>query len=50
MDQTTKPQQGTITEEEWAQTPAAVQELVLSLIVRVQELEAEVAKLREQVP
>ncbi|MBD3251282.1 IS66 family transposase [Candidatus Uhrbacteria bacterium] len=49
MDQTTKPQQGTITEEEWAQTPAAVQELVLSLIVRVQELEAEVAKLREQV-
>jgi transposase len=34
--------------EEWAQTPPAVQEFVLSLIVRVQNLEAEVAALREQ--
>jgi transposase len=34
--------------EEWAQTPPAVQEFVLSLIVRVQTLEAEVAALREQ--
>jgi hypothetical protein len=47
--------QGTLSEqmpfsdEEWAQTPEAVQEFVLSLIVRVQALEAEVAALREQV-
>jgi len=34
--------------EEWAQTPPAVQEFVLSLLVRVQALEAEVAALREQ--
>ncbi len=34
--------------EEWAQTPLVVQESVLSLIVRVQVLEAEVAALREQ--
>ena len=34
--------------EEWAQTPQAVQEFVLSLVVRVQGLEAEVATLREQ--
>jgi transposase len=46
--------QGTLSEqmpfsdEEWAQTPKAVQEFVLSLIVRVQALEAEVAALREQ--
>ena len=35
--------------EEWVQTPKAVQEFVLSLIVRVQALEAEVGALREQV-
>lgn len=46
--------QGTVLEqmpfsaEEWAQTPAAVQEIVLSLVDRVQVLEAEVAALREQ--
>jgi transposase len=34
--------------EEWAQTPVAVQEFVLSLIVRLQALETEVADLREQ--
>lgn len=34
--------------EEWVQTPAAVQEFVLSLIVRLQALETEVADLREQ--
>lgn len=34
--------------KEWAQTPPAVQEFVLSLLVRVQTLEAEVAALREQ--
>lgn len=35
--------------EEWAQTPAAVQEFVLALMARVQALEAEVADLRERV-
>jgi transposase len=35
--------------EEWAQTPQAVQEFVLTLVARVQALEAEVADLREQV-
>jgi transposase len=34
--------------EEWVQTPPAIQEFVLSLLVRVQALEAEVAALREQ--
>lgn len=34
--------------EEWAQTPPAVQEFVLSLLVRVQALEQEGAALREQ--
>ena len=34
---------------EWAQTPPAVQEFVLTLVARVQALEAEVADLREQV-
>ena len=37
------------TSEEWEQTPAAVQEFILSLIVQVQRLEAEVATLRERV-
>lgn len=36
------------TAEEWAQTPVAVQEFVLSLITRLQALETEVADLREQ--
>ncbi len=36
-------------EEEWAQTPPAVQEFVLALVIGVQELEAELATLREQV-
>ena len=35
--------------EEWEQTPKAVQEFVLSLVVRVQELESEVVVLRERV-
>lgn len=34
--------------EEWSQTPPVVQEFVLSLLVRVQALEEEVAALREQ--
>jgi hypothetical protein len=34
--------------EEWSQTPPAVQEFVLSLLVRMQVLEEEVATLREQ--
>ncbi len=35
--------------EEWEQTPKVVQEFVLSLVVRVQELESEVVVLRERV-
>ena len=35
--------------EDWAQTPASVQALVSGLLTRLQALEAEVAKLREQV-
>lgn len=34
--------------EEWAQTPPAVQEFVVSLLVRVEALETEVAAVREQ--
>jgi transposase len=34
--------------EEWAQTPRAVQEVVVSLIAHVQALEAEIATLRER--
>lgn len=34
--------------EEWQQTPPAVQEFVLSLLARVEVLEAEVGELREQ--
>jgi transposase len=34
--------------EEWAQTPRAVQEFVVSLIAHVQALEAEIATLRER--
>ena len=36
-------------EKEWEQTPPAVQEFVLALVISVQELKAEVAALREQV-
>ena len=46
--QETLSEQIPFSDEEWAQTPKAVQEFVLSLIVRVQALEAEVAALREQ--
>ena len=43
------PEQMLFSAEEWQQTPKAVQEFVLSLVVRVQELETEVAVLRERV-
>ena len=43
------PEQISISAEEWAQTPKAVQELILSLIAHVQTLEAEIAALRERV-
>ena len=36
-------------DEEWAQTPKAVQAFVLSLLARIQAMEAELADLREQV-
>jgi hypothetical protein len=49
MVQNTQPEQMPFSEKEWAQTPPAVQEFVLALITRVQELELEVAALREQV-
>jgi len=35
--------------EEWAQTPKAVQDFVLALLARIQNMEAELADLREQV-
>jgi transposase len=38
-----------VSAEDWAQTPASVQALVIGLLTRLQALEAEVAKLREQV-
>ena len=47
-NQKTLSEQMPFSDEEWAQTPKAVQEFVLILIVRVQALEAEVAALREQ--
>lgn len=43
------PDQMTFSSEEWAQTPVPVQRFVLSLLARVQSLEATVAALREQV-
>jgi transposase len=49
MQQQTQPEQTFFSEQEWAQTPPAVQEFVLTLLVRVQELEAELAALRERV-
>jgi transposase len=42
-------QQMPYSDEEWAQTPKAVQEFVLSLLARIQAMEAELADLREQV-
>jgi transposase len=42
-------QQMPFSDEEWAQTPKAVQEFVLTLLARIQTLEAELADLREQV-
>lgn len=49
MAQETQPQQVPFSEEEWAQTPLAVQEFVLALVARVQALEAELSSLRERV-
>lgn len=49
MVRETQPEQMPLSEEEWAQTPPAVQEFVLALITRLQELEAELAALRERV-
>jgi transposase len=49
MAQETQPQQAPFSEEEWAQTPAAVQEFVLALVARVQALESELSALRERV-
>jgi hypothetical protein len=37
------PEQMLFSVEEWQETPKAVQEFVLSLVVRVQELESEMA-------
>jgi len=45
----TTPEPMPFSAEEWAQTPKAVQEFVLSLIVQVQALEAEITTLRERV-
>ena len=49
MIQGTRPEQTSFSEEEWAQTPSAVQEFVLALVAHVQELEAELSVLRERV-
>lgn len=49
LAQETRPLQTPFSDEDWAQTPLAVQEFLLSLIVHVQKLEAEIAKLSEQV-
>lgn len=49
MAQETQPQQVPFSEEEWAQTPPAVQEFGLALVARVQALEAELSTLRERV-
>lgn len=46
--QETTPEQMPFSAEEWAQTPRAVQEFVLSLMAHVQALEAEMVTLREQ--
>ena len=49
MVQDTQPEQAPFSQREWAQTPLAVQEFILALVARVQELETEVSALREQV-
>ncbi len=46
--QETNSEQMPFSAEEWVQTPVAVQEFVLSVIVRLQALEIEAADLREQ--
>jgi transposase len=38
-----------VSAEDWVQTPASVQALVVGLVTRLQALEVEVAKLREQI-
>lgn len=48
MVQETQPEQTPFSEEEWAQTPPAVQAFVLALVAHVQELEAELSALRER--
>ncbi len=47
--QETQLEQSAFSEEEWAQTPPAVQEFVVSLIAHMHELEAEISTLRERV-
>jgi transposase len=47
--QETPLEQTPFSEEEWAQTPPGVQEFVLALLARVQELETELSALRERV-
>jgi len=49
MVQETQPEQTPFSEKEWAQTPPAIQEFVLTLIAHVQELETELTALRERV-
>ncbi len=49
MAQETRPAQTPFSEEKWSQTPAAVQEFLLSLIMQVQEPEAEIVDLSERV-
>jgi len=48
MVQETQPGQAPFSEEEWAQTPPAVREFVLTLIAHVQGLEIELSALRER--
>ena len=38
-----------ISADDWAQTPKSVQALVAGLVTRLQDLEGEVARLREQI-
>ena len=49
MVQETQPEQTPFSEKEWAQTPPAIREFVLTLIAHVQELETELSALRERV-
>lgn len=49
MAQEKLPSQMPFSEEEWDQTPSAVQEFLLSLVAKVEELEAEIAELKERV-